>query len=88
MCRMSVSLEINPCNRSKVFEAAITIASALIKMCTRNVSALSRLTCLYVVQVGKETGVSQTRVHANCFLSCLRNKHIYIVYVRITSRAH
>ena len=85
---MSVSLEINPCNRSKAFEAAIAIASALIKMCTRNVSALSRLTCVYMVQIGKKTEVSQTRGRANCFLSCLRNKHIYIIYVRITSRAH
>lgn len=74
MCKMSVTLEINRSNRPKAFEAALAIASALIKMCTRNVSALSRLTCLYTVQIGKNSAVSQTRLCANCFLKCLRKQ--------------
>lgn len=77
MCRMSVSLEINSCNRSKAFEAALAVASALIKMGTRNVSALSRLTCLYTVQIGKNIAVSQTRLCANCFFKLSQKTNIF-----------
>lgn len=81
MRKMSVTLEINRSNRSKAFEAALAIASALIKMCTRNVSALSRLTCLYTVQIGKNTAVSQTRLCANCFFKLSQKTNIFTSFM-------